>query len=169
MASFLQKNNDFPFVIKKRVAEICLFSSILYGCETWYCSSYGNLEILYMGIIKSLLAVRKTSCNDLCLIECDMPTLKAAIRHRQHKYLRKKLIDAHDESPLRFAINLVESANTASYKIIKDTFAASDILKKDKQKLTQDVRENYDSPKRMTYLSLNPLLASPNIYRDETT
>ena len=31
----LDKNPDFPFCIKKRVAEACLFSTVLYACETW--------------------------------------------------------------------------------------------------------------------------------------
>lgn len=33
--SFLNKNNDIPFRVKKRVFEACLVSTILYGCESW--------------------------------------------------------------------------------------------------------------------------------------
>ena len=76
----LQRNNDFLFIIKKRVAKVCVFITILSACETWCCSDYGKLDSIYMGIVKALLAVRKTTCNYLCLVECDMPTLKAAIR-----------------------------------------------------------------------------------------
>ena len=56
--SFLQKNNDFTFIIKKGGRSV-YFLSILYGCETWYCSAYGNLETMYMGIVKALSAVRQ--------------------------------------------------------------------------------------------------------------
>ena len=56
--SFLNRNSDLPFKIKKRVAEACLISSLLYGTETLLCETYGNLERAYMRIVKSLLFVR---------------------------------------------------------------------------------------------------------------
>ncbi len=33
--SFLRKNNDIPFIVKKRVFDAVLMSSLLYGCESW--------------------------------------------------------------------------------------------------------------------------------------
>ena len=32
--SFVEKNPYLPFTIRKKVAEACIFSTILYGCET---------------------------------------------------------------------------------------------------------------------------------------
>ena len=32
---FIKKNNDIPFLVKKRVFDACLMSSLLYGCESW--------------------------------------------------------------------------------------------------------------------------------------
>ena len=58
-----------------------------------------------MSIIQTLLAVRQTTCNDLCLVECDMPSLKALVRQRQHKYFTEKLRILKDDSPLKFAFN----------------------------------------------------------------
>ena len=72
----------------------------------------------FMNIIKTLLAVCQTTCNDMCLVECDMPSLKALVRQRQHKYITEKLRIWQDDSPPNFALNLVESANTVSYRII---------------------------------------------------
>ena len=162
--SFLQKNNDFPFIIKKRVAKVCIFSSILNGYETWCCSTYGNLETIYMGIIKTLLAVRQTSCNDICLVECDMPTLKAAIRYRQYKYLTEKFKCLEGNSTLKFALNLVESVITASYKIIKEMLGDLNIINKDKHKLVNAIKLNTVSSKRTTCMSVNPSLSSPKLY-----
>ena len=48
---FLDKNPDFPFCIKKRVAEACLFSTVLYACETWLTNDYGKLNSLYMKVV----------------------------------------------------------------------------------------------------------------------
>ena len=33
--SFLKKNNDIPFLVKKRVFDAALLSSLVYGCESW--------------------------------------------------------------------------------------------------------------------------------------
>ena len=42
--SFLNRDSDLPFMMKRRVAEACLMSSLLYGSETWICEAYSNLE-----------------------------------------------------------------------------------------------------------------------------
>ena len=34
--------------MNKRGAECCIFSTLLYGSETWLCSTYGKLDALYM-------------------------------------------------------------------------------------------------------------------------
>ena len=40
---FLGGNPEFPFMIKKGVPEACLFTSILFGSETWLCNSFGKM------------------------------------------------------------------------------------------------------------------------------
>ena len=57
MFAFIQKNADLPFSIKKSIADACVLSSLLYGSESWLCTSYINLETLYMKPIKSHLGV----------------------------------------------------------------------------------------------------------------
>ena len=61
--SFLNRKPDLPFPIKKRIAESCVFSSILYGTETWFVENFGKAETLYTKIVKALLDVRNTTCN----------------------------------------------------------------------------------------------------------
>ena len=51
--AFIQKNTDLPFSIKKNIAEACVLSSLLFGSESWLCTSYNNLDTLYMKLIKS--------------------------------------------------------------------------------------------------------------------
>ena len=160
----MEKDPDLPFTIRKRVAEACIFSTILYGCETWRCSDFNKLEPLYMRVVKALLAVRETTCNDLCLIESGVPSLRAAIQEKQQKYMCKKIEILGEDSPLGFALKLAESANTASYKRIKSVLSTSDILNKDKQKIQGNIRLNITSIKRVTYICMNPSLKSPTIY-----
>ena len=77
--TFLYKNADLPFCMKKRVAEACLMSALLYGCESWLCDECGKMTNVYMSIIKSLLGVRKSTCNDTCLLEANFPSLKSYV------------------------------------------------------------------------------------------
>ena len=82
--SFVEKNPDLPFTIRKKVAEACIFSTILYGCETWCCSDFNKLESLYMRVVKALLAVLETTCND---------------QEKQQKYMCKKFEVLGEDSP----------------------------------------------------------------------
>ncbi len=45
--SFLKKNTDVPFYVKKRIFEAALMSSILYGCESWFNGDLRPIEKLY--------------------------------------------------------------------------------------------------------------------------
>ena len=58
----------------KQVAEACVLSSILYGCETWFTLSFGKIETMYMKRAKGILSVCRSGCNDVCLLEaCMLP------------------------------------------------------------------------------------------------
>ena len=76
--SFLDRNPDVPFSMKKRVAQACVLSSLLYGAETWFTNNYGKTETMYSKLVKALLDVRNTTCNDVCLVEADMPSLPSS-------------------------------------------------------------------------------------------
>ena len=107
----------------------------------------GKLKTIYMSIIKMLLAVRQASCNDMYLVEYDMPSLKALVRQRQHTHFTEKLRILQDDSP----------ANTASYRIIND------IMPKNEGNISENISRDIQSTKRTSYLSMNPLLTSPKV------
>ena len=44
---------------------------------------------LYMSLVKSLLGVRISTPNDLCLIELGYPTVKGRIQQAQSRFFRK--------------------------------------------------------------------------------
>ena len=77
--SFVNKNNDIPFIVKKKVFDAALMSAILYGCESWMNGDLKPIDILYKWCIKQLLGVRKTTSNDICLIELGLPPLRALV------------------------------------------------------------------------------------------
>ena len=78
--SFLKKNNDIPFIVKKRIFDAALMSAILYGCESWLNADLRPVMKLYHVSIKQLLGVRGTTCNDLCYLELSYPPLKDLVR-----------------------------------------------------------------------------------------
>ena len=87
--SFLDKNSDIPFIVKKRVFDACLLSAILYGCESWLNGDLKPVCKIYNWALKCLLGVRPTTCNDLCYIETGYASLKAIVKSRQRKFFAK--------------------------------------------------------------------------------
>ena len=163
--TFVKKNEDFPFNIKKQVSQACLLSAVLYGCDTWLTNDYGKLESLYMSVIKALLGVRTTTCNDVCLIEAGMPTLKALVEKRRASYLQSKIPNLHDDDPLKFAWNLAKSCNTHSTRIIDTSLNlnTNDIFDKATTLIQNRIRSSH-STKRRTFRQLNTTLDSPKLY-----
>ena len=60
--SFLNKNKDIPFYVKKKMFEAALMSTILYGCESLLEGDLRPIAKLYNWGIKQLLGVRMTTC-----------------------------------------------------------------------------------------------------------
>lgn len=47
LASSIRKNNDVPFIVKRREFDAVLMSSLLYGCESWLCGDVKPVVKLY--------------------------------------------------------------------------------------------------------------------------
>ena len=78
--SFISKNIEFPFWVKKKVFDACITSSLLYSSESWINNSYKAAESSYMLCIKTLLSVRKTAPSLLCLAELDFSSIEAKFK-----------------------------------------------------------------------------------------
>ncbi len=63
--TFIKKNNDVPFVVKRRVFDAALVSTLLYGCESWLGADVKPIKLYNWGI-KQLLGVRKSTPNNIC-------------------------------------------------------------------------------------------------------
>ena len=57
--SFLRKNNDIPFAVKRRVCGAALMSSLLYGCESCVGANLKPVIKLYNWALKQMLGVRE--------------------------------------------------------------------------------------------------------------
>ena len=81
--AFLDKNNDLPLIIKKRVFDSCILSTLLYGCESWLNADLKPVSKLYNRALKQILGVRLTTCNDVCYIESGYAPLSAIVENKQ--------------------------------------------------------------------------------------
>lgn len=120
--SFLSKNNDIPFLVKRKVFNAALLSTILYGCESWIGGDLKPIVKLYHMCLKQLLGVRKSTCNNLCLVELGYPPLKALVTSKQRKFFsrmwdeRSNMID----DPLIHAMSITLSQNTPTSRHLND-------------------------------------------------
>ena len=85
--SFFKKNNDIPLIVKRRVLDAAMMSSLPYGCESWVGA---NIKLfvtkLYNWAIKQILGVRKTTLNLVCYAEAGYTLLSDLIKFKQHKF-----------------------------------------------------------------------------------
>ena len=64
--SIIRKNNDVPFIVKKRLFDAAQISALLYGCESWVGADVKPIIKLYNWCMKELLGVRRATVN--CLL-----------------------------------------------------------------------------------------------------
>ena len=93
--SFLKKNNDIPFIVKRRVFDAVLLSSLVYGCESWVggwviCDMKPVVK-LYNCALKHLLGVKKTTPNVVCYVESGYPSLPDLVRYKQHHFFQENV------------------------------------------------------------------------------
>ena len=124
--SFIEKNNDLPFIIKKRVFDACLTSAILYGCESWFNGDLKPVIKIFNWALKHMLGVRRTTCNDVCYVEAGYVPINAIVKSKQRKFfvnMHRDRIGIIDD-PFGFIIDLVLKSryNTEKYlyKLIHD-------------------------------------------------
>ena len=164
--SFLRKNNDIPFIVKRRVFDAALVSSLLYGCESWVGADIKPIAKLYNWAIKDLLCVRKTTPNIVCYAELGYPTLKDLINHKQHKFYHKMWTERAErlDDPLTFAMKSAISSNTQIGKLI-DKMTRDEV-----PHMSTLIRNVYDDIARSTasrcivYRSINPQFIIHDVY-----
>lgn len=169
--SFVDKNNDIPFTVKRRVLDAALMSSLFYSCESWLSADSKPITKVYNWVIKQMPGVRKNTASVICYAEAGYPLLPDLMRHKQHKFLfnmwkeRNSMID----DPLHFAMVTTIQSNSPVGKLVSE-FITTPVPDWDtlmvnlhnKINRTQSTRYN-------TYKDLNPLLEVHEIYKHRHT
>ena len=164
--AFIRKNNDIPFIVKKRVFDAALSSSLLYGCESWFTADLKPLNKLYNWCLKEMLGVRKTTCNDVCYVESGYPSLPHLIKFKQHKFFKNIWNERSnfDDDPLAFAIKKVVETNISTSKLIREFITRELItLERHRQSMINDIQMSTSS-RRQGYKIMNPNFSVNNVY-----
>ena len=61
--AFLHKNCNAPLKVKLKVLQSCLYSSVLYNCETWSNVNMTKIEKQYNATLKYILGIRNQCCK----------------------------------------------------------------------------------------------------------
>ena len=169
--SFIKKNNDIPFVVKKRVFDAALMSTLIYGCESWLAADLKPMAKMYNWCVKQLLGVRRSTCNDVCLVELGYPPLKDLIKFKQHKFFRTiwQERNSYDDDPLYFTMKIVCETNTVTARLIRE-FLASEVASLDVslQNVISEISGS-GSSRRKTYKEINPSFSVHSIYNTKHT
>ena len=163
--SFISKNYDAPFSVKKLVWRSALLSSIMFSCETWLTNNLKPIEKIYNETLKNLLGVRRSTCNDIVYIETGLPDAKNFIRDRQNKFFRKLYDSSHYRgSYIERVINLVKNNRTPAGRYIVGLENENINILENFQLNLRNSIINSNSSKRNAYKLINPDLSVNKIY-----
>ena len=81
--NFLRKNFLAPLSIKLNVLDVCVTSSLTYGCESWGCSWINSIEVAYRLGLKRALSDRETLNTEIVYIEVNQVPLSIRIAKQQ--------------------------------------------------------------------------------------
>ena len=164
--SFINRNNDVPFIVKKKVFEAALMSALLYGSESWLNGDLKPVEKQYKWCLKQLLGVRKTTSNDLCMIELGLSPLRAVVRAKQRKFFKNMWQDRNlmNDDPLIHVMRIALDYNDATSRYITDlTRNEHDDLLEAQEILKSKIR-NSVSNRVIFYRLINPELQVHELY-----
>lgn len=169
--SFINKNNDVPFIVKRRVFEAALMSALLYGCESWVGADLRPVSKLYNWCLKQLLGVRRNVCNDLCYLEAGYPSLSDLVKHKQHKFIRNIWSERNvmNDDPLIHVIKIVLESNCVTSQTVHEYINTGvKDLSVARQELVQSVIDS-NSSRRKVYKEINPQFTVTDIYTTRHT
>ena len=150
-----------PYVLKKKVADAAILTSMLYSSESWLTDNLQKIERHYHAMIKILLGVRNTTANLLCLAEAGFAELSVLVRERRTKFLLSKLTNPDIDEPFIVVYNLCRNNNTHGYKFCEATMTNPSTSNTVAMKC-----EKYSTSrtKFATYMELNPQLTVHSMY-----
>ena len=150
--------------------DAALLSSILYGSEGWLTASLDNVNTQYLSCIKTLLGVRPSTPNDLCLIESGYLTLSGLIKDIQFKFFTKMMRQRADmnDDPFMFVWELAKDARTPCARYVNKLLENENPVAAERDKLTQRVEGSERTKPKLYKTSMNPELDVHEVYSEKS-
>ena len=163
--SFLAKNYDAPFFVKKTVWRSALQAAIFYSCDTWLTRDLKPAESVYNTTLKYLLGVRSSTCNDIAFVESGEYGAKGHIRHLQASLIRK-ITDREDYrgSYFEYVFDLAQNVKCPAGKVLQDLLAENGTHKDQYQETVLQAVRSSTSTRRVAYRNMNPTLSVSSVY-----
>ena len=177
--NFLRKNFLAPLAIKLNVLDVCVTSSLTYGCESWGTASINSIEVAYRLGLKRALSIRETVNTEIVYTEANRTPLNIRIAKQQLNFwinLQTYLND-NPEHPLKGLIDHGLASNLPYlhyYTNLENTYTTpqnlDDVLTNEFRASTMtkiNTKSNNDNESRLgVYLQVNPNLTPPTQRHD---
>ena len=167
--SFIRCNRNAPVSVKMKCLDACIRSSVLYNSETWCTAKYDVLEVRYRRMLKSLLGIGMTVCNEFVYLELGAISIKTQVLISQWNFW-KCVMELAGGNPLS---NIVDQGRKLKLKevkhyddLVRKYSSVDEIVDDFYQKIRSDIHKKAanNRTKYLTYLKINPELKTPEIY-----
>ena len=137
--SWLEVNDETPIEIKLLVLDNCIFSSILYGIETW--GNIGHIEqklrLIEQKALKAILKVKKGTSTDLIYNELRRPDIISKIKDLQWKFYHRVLNLNDDVALVKSLIYLCNNTPMIEYYNSLSSTNKSDNIRNREQRILE--------------------------------
>ena len=163
--NFIRSNKLAPTAVKLKVLEACVTSTLLHNCEAFGDCVPEQLESLYYTLIKTALGVRRSSANDLALVESGLLSIKGVIQSRQYKFYEKYISNLKPNSARQSIFASLRSNETEylqHYSTIFHLYQSSEDIKAHYRQQTKEKISKFSNSgkhyKYELYMLFNPEL-----------
>ena len=167
--SFIRCNRNAPVSVKMKCLDACIRSSVLYNSETWCTAKYDVLEVRYRRMLKSLLGIGMTVCNEFVYLELGAISIKTQVLISQWNFW-KCVMELAGGNPLSYMVDQGRKLKLKEVKhyddLVRKYSSVDEIVDDFYQKIRSDIHKKAanNRTKYLTYLKINPELKTPEIY-----
>jgi hypothetical protein len=163
--SFLSKNADAPFCVKRQVWDSALTFAILYSCESWWTRNLTCVQSTYLATAKALLGVRMQTPSDLVYIELDIPSVQCLVKKKQIDFLQKvKNSEFFEKCPLKVVLNMARDCKCPMGLYLSELESSHiDPVTQFKNSIREKVTSSQSS-RCTAYKCINPTLSTHEMY-----
>ena len=169
--AFLRSNHNAPVDVKLKVNDAWILTFILYKSETWANANIARLEIVYRRMLRSIIGVGSTTCNEILYIELGVPSIKTKVMMKQYEFWRK-VNEMNEENPIKYIIQEAKRyklKEVEHYEQLLEKYDSKEEIKEQffeetRQAIRQKAREGRS--KYITYLQINSDLTTPTCYNN---